>query len=612
MLGRSESLAELSVSLSMMGAGLGSASPCTSLGENMMEDLKGFLQQMGTTIELLCNRYDTAARTLQLSAVENPDVPTSVAMGTAAGSPTALKTPGEAPGHHSDEGKERQMQNWFPQGLNFGLDAESQGFENRQLRSFLEEMKTTIQAWAERHNMIVQAKNGSTRAGADIEVVEAAAAAACSPQHLDSVMGEIALGADGVSLTCSKGQDIVVIDLGEDEGCEVPESNHALQNHDENGDSTCFVQKQVENSLPQAAQGETELVQPEEGKENENSLPQAVQVQTDVTSFSLQQVAHQSPAQEVADKKEPPQELKVAFQSSLPIPQVEPAQNQSHGDTDVEIPTTMDSREDTSATAKVDVAVAPKVEQDEMEIRTPQGNSKSPVQEAADPPNDHDAPNDHDVGREIMLNPSRGRIDVVDSPEWLPKGWLTEVKTRDNGRKRDKYYFDPISNRRFRTKREVFCFLETGKLGRYKKRKLIPVENPAVQTCNSCQAKIANGGETTAMASVTVNTSGPSNAPSITAPIGIFSNVHMPFQPGQPSEWQFYESLTRFPFAVFDPFRYADFNERKSAYSRGPSSWPSQVDKNEPSKSVEKSKDGRSEALPKRAKKSVKKRATKV
>eukprot|EP01018_Ginkgo_biloba_P029076 Gb_15548 [translate_table: standard] len=64
-------------------------------------------------------------------------------------------------------------------------------------------------------------------------------------------------------------------------------------------------------------------------------------------------------------------------------------------------------------------------------------------------------------------------VKYVESPDWLPKGWITEVRTREGGSSagnKDKYFFDPVSKRRFRSRKEVFSFLETGKLGRYKPR----------------------------------------------------------------------------------------------------------------------------------------------
>eukprot|EP01018_Ginkgo_biloba_P025561 Gb_12376 [translate_table: standard] len=66
---------------------------------------------------------------------------------------------------------------------------------------------------------------------------------------------------------------------------------------------------------------------------------------------------------------------------------------------------------------------------------------------------------------------SRRHTELVQSPDWLPKGWSTELKTRGGGSSagtKDKYYYDPVSNRRFRSRAEVFNFLETGKVGRYK------------------------------------------------------------------------------------------------------------------------------------------------
>ncbi|KAF4362204.1 methyl-CpG-binding domain-containing protein 5 [Cannabis sativa] len=48
---------------------------------------------------------------------------------------------------------------------------------------------------------------------------------------------------------------------------------------------------------------------------------------------------------------------------------------------------------------------------------------------------------------------------------WLPPGWTVEVKVRASGASAgttDRYYFDPVSKRRFRSKKEVLYFLQTG------------------------------------------------------------------------------------------------------------------------------------------------------
>ncbi|XP_004294545.1 PREDICTED: methyl-CpG-binding domain-containing protein 5-like [Fragaria vesca subsp. vesca] len=51
------------------------------------------------------------------------------------------------------------------------------------------------------------------------------------------------------------------------------------------------------------------------------------------------------------------------------------------------------------------------------------------------------------------------------SMDWLPAGWRVEYKVRSSGAtagSTDRYYHDPVSGRRFRSKKEVLHFLETG------------------------------------------------------------------------------------------------------------------------------------------------------
>ncbi|CAM6124670.1 unnamed protein product [Calypogeia fissa] len=59
-------------------------------------------------------------------------------------------------------------------------------------------------------------------------------------------------------------------------------------------------------------------------------------------------------------------------------------------------------------------------------------------------------------------------IQIVAPPPWLPEGWTAVLRTRESGSK-DKYYVDPVSQRRFRSKTEVNYFLQTGKSYRYKR-----------------------------------------------------------------------------------------------------------------------------------------------
>ncbi|KAK9727242.1 hypothetical protein RND81_05G267800 [Saponaria officinalis] len=62
---------------------------------------------------------------------------------------------------------------------------------------------------------------------------------------------------------------------------------------------------------------------------------------------------------------------------------------------------------------------------------------------------------------------SSGPIDVTDHanrPDWLPSGWVFKETLRTSGASagsKDKYFIDP-TGRRFRSKKEVFNFIETG------------------------------------------------------------------------------------------------------------------------------------------------------
>ncbi|XP_062161031.1 methyl-CpG-binding domain-containing protein 5-like isoform X3 [Alnus glutinosa] len=70
------------------------------------------------------------------------------------------------------------------------------------------------------------------------------------------------------------------------------------------------------------------------------------------------------------------------------------------------------------------------------------------------------------------------------SPDWLPSGWSIEDRVRSSGATAgtvDRYYFDPVSGIRFRSKTEVLYFLETGT--KRKKKKLM--ENSDADTMGS-------------------------------------------------------------------------------------------------------------------------------
>ncbi|KAL4334641.1 hypothetical protein GQ457_07G034690 [Hibiscus cannabinus] len=60
---------------------------------------------------------------------------------------------------------------------------------------------------------------------------------------------------------------------------------------------------------------------------------------------------------------------------------------------------------------------------------------------------------------------SKGKRRMVPSETWLPAGWLIEDRVRSSGATAglvDKYYVDPSSGRKFRSKKEVLYYLETG------------------------------------------------------------------------------------------------------------------------------------------------------
>ncbi|KAF3620226.1 putative NAC domain-containing protein 89-like [Capsicum annuum] len=60
-------------------------------------------------------------------------------------------------------------------------------------------------------------------------------------------------------------------------------------------------------------------------------------------------------------------------------------------------------------------------------------------------------------GRSVEVN--------VERPSWLPDDWRFETKVRTNGATAgtvDRYYYEPVSGTKFRSKTEVLYFLETG------------------------------------------------------------------------------------------------------------------------------------------------------
>ncbi|KAM7256046.1 hypothetical protein ACFE04_011787 [Oxalis oulophora] len=77
-----------------------------------------------------------------------------------------------------------------------------------------------------------------------------------------------------------------------------------------------------------------------------------------------------------------------------------------------------------------------------------------------------------DVAPPESVTPAKRAAPVTGDMSWLPAGWLIEERVRSSGATAgtvDRYYFDPASKRRFRSKKEVMYFLENGTLRKKKK-----------------------------------------------------------------------------------------------------------------------------------------------
>lgn len=88
--------------------------------------------------------------------------------------------------------------------------------------------------------------------------------------------------------------------------------------------------------------------------------------------------------------------------------------------------------------------LAPATEESKMEMQTvvPEAENVTPVRRAS---------------RSMEVN--------VERPSWLPEDWRFETKVRTNGATAgtvDRYYYEPVSGAKFRSKAEVLYFLETG------------------------------------------------------------------------------------------------------------------------------------------------------
>ncbi|KAH8520367.1 hypothetical protein H0E87_001717 [Populus deltoides] len=76
----------------------------------------------------------------------------------------------------------------------------------------------------------------------------------------------------------------------------------------------------------------------------------------------------------------------------------------------------------------------------------------------------------NDKGNQQPVTPVREKRRLSETAvdtSWLPPGWVVEDRVRTSGATagtRDKYYIEPVSGRRFRSKKDVQYYLETGTL----------------------------------------------------------------------------------------------------------------------------------------------------
>ncbi|XP_077229010.1 methyl-CpG-binding domain-containing protein 5-like [Tasmannia lanceolata] len=88
----------------------------------------------------------------------------------------------------------------------------------------------------------------------------------------------------------------------------------------------------------------------------------------------------------------------------------------------------------------------------------------------------------------LATSATERRSTELERPEWLPEGWVKKPKIRSSGAsvgKVDWYYFDPVSHRSFRSKKEVIDYLGLGTSQR-------PVPKPMAEESMDCYISSAS------------------------------------------------------------------------------------------------------------------------
>eukprot|EP00250_Pteridium_aquilinum_P013416 c21329_g1_i2 orf=528-2447(-) len=423
------------------------------------------------------------------------------------------------------------------------------------LRVFLEEIKKTIGDWLARQKVLVQNKAAST-SRADVAHGEVAVR---SPLHLPNG-APLPLGFEKEHSPAVNKGALGGVNPVEKEAS-VPR-NEKEKEEEKKGCVPLQQDKEAGHSLIEAEQ------------ENSVRLDKVVDGIASQLLQSDDEGSHQELEQSTETQTQNPTEKEDAAQ--VP-PGVEQAQNPSEKEDAGQVPPAAQicvekaaalATEGNAASSPASKEVTPVTDSFITPTKTDHTESKLSLTEWK-PPTSAAKTKD-----KKMPFPPRA-VEVIDSPDWLPQGWVTELKTRGSGNSagsKDKYYVDPMSNRRFRSRKEVIAFLERSKPKLGDSPETSPIKLLGPELLPSPPPKRSHHKKKAKITESSVPSSSalpPQMVPSIASP-GLLGNMFIPpFRTGQPSEWLVYESLASLPFPMFDPFYYADFGANKSSSSKG-------------------------------------------
>eukprot|EP00250_Pteridium_aquilinum_P008608 c18074_g2_i1 orf=3-1199(-) len=396
------------------------ASSDLAWGKQTMEALREFLQNTRRTVEQLCEGHTVAS--MQASKQRRPQMPSAFGMLPALGK--GLHHPShEAMADHG-AGKAGQARSWsfsfrssnlderFLPTSQAGPSEKATPIAYRDLSGsemehtvgfFLNDMRKTVDLWCSRYHLLADGK--------------ASFGAMSQPLHSNmQVMDQLAFGPDA-------DQDFSVMgELDPSHG----RDDEALHACAQNGKTMGMpFTKQV-------------LA----GNKGENSRPfnsRAYQNRSRASAFPLQGMMG---SMEAAHSLELSQQDMAAAQ--------EPVSNQCHvenrkvnmkhtlaveGQRDYNVADGEEVDREKASTNDSELGHNNIAEDAIMKFGSPDEPEKKSTADA-------ESPVETD---ELTIRRYQYKVEVVDSPDWLPKGWITELKTRGTGGSagcKDKYYFD--------------------------------------------------------------------------------------------------------------------------------------------------------------------------